>query len=287
MGSVCQHNIAFADRTHGAVNDADTNLIVGELFKGLANRLNGALHIALDDDGQLQHLAFADMLKEVIQRDLLVALEFLLFLLHAALFYQLARQLFVLNGIKDIAGGRYFGKSGDLHGAGGACLLDLLTLIVGHYTHATDRRTGNNGFAGMEGAGLNEDGGNGSAAGIQLGFDDGTLCHTVGVGSQFHGIGNQQDHLQQVIQSLAGLGGNGDTDGIAAPLLGNQFIFGKLLLDTLGIGFRLIHLIDGDDNGNACLLGMVDRLDRLGHDAVIGGNDQYGNIGDLRAAGSH
>ena len=32
---------------------------------------------------------------------------------------------------------------------------------------------------------------------------------------------------------------------------------------------------------------MVDGFYRLGHDAVIGGNDQYGNIGDLRTAGSH
>ena len=32
---------------------------------------------------------------------------------------------------------------------------------------------------------------------------------------------------------------------------------------------------------------MVDRLDGLWHDAVVGGNDDHGHIGDLRAAGAH
>ena len=287
MGGIGQHDVAFADGADCPVDDTNTNLIIGELFEGLTDSLHRALNVALDDDGQLQQLTLADMLKEVIQRDLLVAFEFLLFLLHAAFFHQLTGQLFILYRIEDIAGGRHLGQTGDLDGTGGACLLHLLTLIVGHDTDTAHCGAGNNGFAGMEGTGLDEDGGNGAAAGIQLGLDDGALGHAVGVGGQFHGIGHQQDHLQQVIDAVAGLGGNGNADGIAAPLLGNQLVFGQLLLDALGIGLGLIHLIDGNDDGNTGLLGVVDGLDRLRHDTVIGGDDQYGNIGDLCTAGSH
>ena len=287
MGGIGQHDIAFADSADGAVDDTDTNLIIGELFKGLADGFHRALNIALDDNGQLQHLAFADVLEEVIQGDLLVPLEFLLFLLHAAFFHQLAGQLLILNGIEDIARGGDFGQTGDLHRAGGAGLLDLLALIVGHDTHTAHGGAGDNGLAGMQGTGLDEDGGHRAAAGIQLGFDNGALGHAVGVGGQLHGIGHQQDHLQEVIQPHAGFGGNGNADGIAAPLLGDQLVFGELLLDALGIGFGLIHLIDGHDDGNTGLLGVVDGLYRLGHNAVIGGDDQHGDIGDLGATGSH
>ena len=227
------------------------------------------------------------MLKEVIQRDLLVALEFLLLLLHAALFNQLAGQPLILYGIEDIAGGGHFGKTGDLHRTGGAGFLHLLALIVGHHADTAHGGPRDHGFAGMKGAGLDKNGGHRAAAGIQLGFDDGTLGHAVGIGGQLHGIGHQQDHLQQVIQPHAGLGGNGDADGIAAPFLGDQLVFGKLLLDAVGVGFGFIHLVDGDDDGNAGRLGMVDGLHRLGHDAVIGSHHQHGDIGDLGAAGSH
>ena len=39
--------------------------------------------------------------------------------------------------------------------------------------------------------------------------------------------------------------------------------------------------------GTPAALGVVDRLDRLRHDAVVGGDDEDGDVGHLRAARAH
>ena len=127
----------------------------------------------------------------------------------------------------------------------------------------------------------------GAAALVQPGLDDRAVGGAVGVGLELLHLGGQVDHLQQIVDALAGLGGDGADDGLAAPLLGHQLILGELLLDALGVGLRLIHLVNGHDDGDVGRLGVVDGLNRLGHDAVVGGHHQDGHIGDRGAAGAH
>ena len=61
----------------------------------------------------------------------------------------------------------------------------------------------------------------------------------------------------------------------------------ELLHDFAGVGARLIHLVDGDDDGDVGGAGVVDGLDGLRHDAVIGRDDQDDDVGDGGAAGPH
>ena len=56
---------------------------------------------------------------------------------------------------------------------------------------------------------------------------------------------------------------------------------------ALRLGVRLVDLIDGDDDRHFRRLGVVDRLHRLRHDAVVGGDHEYDDIGDLGAARAH
>ena len=49
----------------------------------------------------------------------------------------------------------------------------------------------------------------------------------------------------------------------------------------------LIHLVDGHNDGNLGGLGVVDGLHRLGHDAVVCGHHQNGNVRTHSAAGTH
>ena len=56
---------------------------------------------------------------------------------------------------------------------------------------------------------------------------------------------------------------------------------------ALRVGGGLIHLVHGHDELDVGGLGVVDGLDRLGHDAVIGGDDQNCNIGHVGTAGAH
>ena len=139
----------------------------------------------------------------------------------------------------------------------------------------------------MQGAVLDQQGGHGAAALVQTGLDDGALCGAVGVGLQLAHLGGEGQHLQQVVDAHAGLGGDGTHDGVAAPLLAHQTVLGELLLDALGVGLGLIHLVDGHNDGDTGGLGVVDGLHGLGHDTVLGGHHQDGDIRYHGAAGAH
>ena len=139
----------------------------------------------------------------------------------------------------------------------------------------------------MQRAVLYQNGCDRAAALVELGLDDRTLGLTVGVCLEVRDFGGQQDHFEQVFNALAILCRDVADDGVAAPLLGHELILGQLLEHALGVCARLIDLIDRDNDRHLGRLGVVDGLDGLGHDAVVGCHNQDGDIGDLRAAGTH
>ena len=73
----------------------------------------------------------------------------------------------------------------------------------------------------------------------------------------------------------------------AAPLLGDHLVLGELGAHALGIGVGFVDLVDRDDDRHAGRLGVLDGLDGLRHDAVVGGDHQHHDVGDLRAARAH
>ena len=139
----------------------------------------------------------------------------------------------------------------------------------------------------MQGTVLDQQGCDGALALVQTGLDNSALAAAARVGLQLHDLGLESDTLEQVADAHAGDGGHRDAGDVAAPILGDDLVLGQLLLDALGVGGGLIHLVDGNDQLDIGGLGMVDGLDGLGHDAVISGNDQNRNVGHVRAAGTH
>ena len=127
----------------------------------------------------------------------------------------------------------------------------------------------------------------GAAALVQPGLDDSAVGGTVGVGLQLAHLGGEGQHLQQVVHAHAGLGGDGADNGVAAPLLGDEVVFGQLLHDAVGRGAGLIHLVYGNDYVNAGGLRVVYGLNGLRHDSVIRSDDEHRDIRSLRAARSH
>jgi hypothetical protein len=83
------------------------------------------------------------------------------------------------------------------------------------------------------------------------------------------------------------LGRDVDEHRLAAPLLGLQAEVGHLGAHAVWLRTLLVDLVDGDEDRHLGGLGVVDRLARLGHHAVVGGDDDDRDVGDLGAAGAH
>ncbi len=134
---------------------------------------------------------------------------------------------------------------------------------------------------------LTQHGGHRAAAAVQLGLDDVARREGVGVGLELEHVGLEQDGLQQVVDTGLLAGGHVDEHVLAAPLLGDDAVLGELLAHAVRVRIGLVALVDRDDDGHTGRLGVVDGLDGLGHDAVVGGDDQDDHVGDLGAAGAH
>jgi len=107
VGCVGQVNVGLADGTDTGVDDADADLIVGDLLEALLNGLGRALHVSLNDDGQLLHIVLSHLAEQVIQSDLLEGGELLLLGGSDALLGQLTGQTLVLDGLEQVAGLRW------------------------------------------------------------------------------------------------------------------------------------------------------------------------------------
>ena len=112
-------------------------------------------------------------------------------------------------------------------------------------------------------------------------------CRAVRVRLQLHDLRLKNQVFKQLFHALAGLCGDRADDGVAAPLLGDKVVFREILLDTVGVCAGQVHFVDRHDDGRPGGFGMVDGLDGLRHDAVVGGDDENGNVRHHRAAGTH
>ena len=68
---------------------------------------------------------------------------------------------------------------------------------------------------------------------------------------------------------------------------GMQPVLGQLLHDPVGVGVGPVDLVEGDDDRDVGRPGVVDGLDGLRHDAVVGRDDQHHDVGRLRPSGPH
>ena len=142
-------------------------------------------------------------------------------------------------------------------------------------------------IAGLESPFLNEDRRHRAASLVQLPFHDGTASSLVRVSLQVHNVGLEQHHFQQLFQVQPFLGRDLHHGGVATPFFGDQPLLGEFPFDPFRIGIGLVDLVDGHDDGNPGRLGVIDRLLGLGHDAIVGGDHEDDDVGDLRPPGSH
>ena len=286
IGCCRKGDVTLGDTACCCVDNANLDFLVGKLEKRCLNRLNRAVNVCLNDDVQILN-ALGDLCKQIIQVCSCVCLEGVFLCLVAALIRQRSCHSFVLNCLELIACRGNLGKTGDLNGNRGSSCLEGSAQVVGHRTNVTDCRTCNNDVATAERTVLNEDGCNRSAAAVELRLNNDTLCTTVGICLELLNIGYEQYALQEIVNTLSCQSRYGNADGISAPLLGNKTVLCQLLLDLIGISGGLIHLIDSNNNVDLRCFCVVDRLNGLGHNAVVCCYDKDCDIGCHCTACTH
>ena len=193
--------------------------------------------------------------------------------LERTLIGQSASLALVLEHAEFVAGVGHGLQTQDLDGVGGAGLGDGVALWIEHGTNAAVGKAGDQRIAHVQGTACHENRGNRTAALVELSLEDVTGGKGVGVGLELEHVGLEQHGLEQVVDTDLLLGRDVDEHVLSAPLLGDDAVLGELLAHAVGVGARLIDLVDGDDDGYAGGLGVIDRLDGLRHDAVVGSHD--------------
>ena len=185
---------------------------------------------------------------------------------------QHASGLFVFDDTAELAGVGHGVEADDLDGDRRAGFGDGLTAEIVHGAHPAAGFSGHDGVAHADGAALDQHGDDHAATDVDLGFDDGAAGRRVGVGLEIGDVGDELQHVEEVVEPDALLGAGFDEHRVAAPLFGHDAELGELLLDLLDVGVGLVDLVDDDDHRHGGGLGVVDGLDGLRHDAVVGGH---------------
>ena len=126
-----------------------------------------------------------------------------------------------------------------------------------------------------------------TAALVDSRFKDGAASLSIGIGFQLTHIGDQQNHFQQLVDILFGLGGDFHHYRVAAPFFGHQSAVGQLALDALGIGVGLVDFIESDDDRNFGGTRVIDGFLGLRHHTVVRTNHQHYDVGYFCAACAH
>ena len=203
-------------------------------------------------------------------------------------------------GLGDGAGGLLVGRDAELVAGEGQLveaedldrhrrdgLFHGVAVVVEHGADLAPAVPGDEGLTDPQRAAFDERGDDGASSLIEVRFQDERPGGGFRVGAQLFDVGDEHDRGEQVLDALPGGGRDLHDDGLAAPLFGDELSFHELLADPLGVGVFAVDLRDRDDDRDLGDPGVADRLDGLGHDTVVGGDDEDRDVGRLRAAGPH
>ncbi len=182
-------------------------------------------------------------------------------------------------------------EPGDLHGGRGPGLVDEAALVVEHGADAAVAVAADEHVADLEGPLLDQHAGHHAPALRQRGLQAGPGRRPGRIGREFVQLGDRLQGRQQVGDALAGRRrGLHDLD-VAAPLDRVQALLRQLAVDLVDVRGRVdvghVDLVERHDDRHLGRLGVRDGLDRLGHHAVVGGDDQHDDVRDVGPAGPH
>ena len=164
----------------------------------------------------------------------------------------------------------------------------FVAVLVEHRPDPAVAGAGDDRVADAQRAALDQDRGDRAATAVEVRLDHEALGVLVRVGPQVERrVGGQDDGLEQLVEVELGLRRDVDEHRVAAVLLGDQAVLGQLAADLGRVRLRLVDLVDRDHDRDAGGLGVVERLDRLRHHAVVGRDHEDRDVGRLRTTGTH
>src|SRR6185437_5645770 len=253
----------------------------------LAQRLDRTLHVTLDQDVErLLLLALAHLGDDVLE-PVALADHPRLAPLELALLRHFAGQPLVLDADEVVAGLRHAGQTEHLHRDRRAGFGDLLAGLVYERAHAAIFDAADDEITLAQRTLLHQYRRDGTATTVQTGFDHHAGSAAVGHGLQFHHFGLHRDRIEQILDAHAGLGRHRHELHVAAPVFRHHFLRHQTLLDVVGVGTVLVHLVDRHDHRHLGGTGVLDRLDRLRLYAIVCRHHQDHDIGRLRTTGAH
>ena len=107
------------------------------------------------------------------------------------------------------------------------------------------------------------------------------------IGGELEHLGLQRDRLEQLVEAGLLQRRDFDLERIAAEALDHDLVAEQLGAHALRIGALLVDLVDGDDHRHLRGLGVIDGLDRLRLDAVVGRDHEHDDVGHLGASLAH
>ncbi len=287
IGSGSEHDVGVADGTYGTMDDVDLDILGGELDERVLDSLDGTVHIGLDDDVEFLEVSDSQTATDLLESDVLLGADRLLALQLLTLVSNLACLLLGRQYVELVTGLRRTVETEDRTRLTRANLLDALAALVEHGLDTTVVGAGQHDVAHMERTVLDEQRSYVAASLVERGLDDRTLGATLGIGLEVEHLGLQEHFLQQLVNAVTLLSRDLLALVLTAPVLDEDVHVGELLTDLIGVSTRLIHLVDSEYHRYAGRLGMVDRLDSLRHDGIVGRDDDDGYICHLGTTGTH
>ena len=287
VGRHRERDVVLRDAAGACSNDVDPDLFLRQLEQRVLERLHGPLYIGLDDQVEIDHLGAPGLAHQVLEGLALGRDELRLARLGFALLRQVPCLALVVDLAEVVAGARHVTPTEDLHGLGRTRDVRGPTVLVLHRADPAIRGACDQCVADLERALLDEHGRDRPAALVEVSLQHGPASPAGGVALQLLQVGHHEDRVEQCVEVEVGLRGDVDELVVAPPLGGDDTALDHLGPDAVGVRVVLVDLVDRDDDRDVRRLGVIERLHRLRHHAVVGGDDQHDDVGHPGTACTH
>ena len=125
---------------------------------------------------------------------------------------------------------------------------DGQAVIVEHRADAAPTAAGDDRLADPQRAALDERGDDRPAARVEVRLEHERACRRLRVGGQLLDVGDEEDGVEELVDTEVCGSRHLVHDRVAAPLLGNELVLDQLLTHAVGVGVFAVDLGDRDDD---------------------------------------